>query len=392
METTSRNSSANSTKSFLPKWWKVRFPLKNLDQALLLSLVFFYGLGLVQVYSASYIFAIENYQDGLFFFRKQMLFTVFSIFCLLILAKLPWLWLKRLTPWMWVVAIALLVLSFVPSIGVKVNGARRWIDLQYLRIQPAEFLRILLPLFFAYWVSLELKLKRIWFWLLSFILIALPILALLKQPDFGNFVLCYLVLMSMLFVVGLKWKYLFANLAIGLTAFLALIWFVPYRKARLLSFLDPWSDPMGKGFQSIQSMLSFYSGGTTGVGLGQGQGKLFFLPEAHTDFTLAVLGEETGFIGIAFVLLLYAYLCFRAFQIALVSENKMAQIAALGLAINFALQVFVNIGVVMGMLPTKGITLPFLSYGGSSLLATSILFGVLLNIDRHQEYFQRRHV
>jgi cell division protein FtsW len=166
-------------------------------------------------------------------------------------------------------------------------------------------------------------------------------------------------------------------------AFYLLVMRVPYRRARVLAFMDPWADPEQKGFQVIQSMLSFHSGGVTGAGLGQGQGKLFFLPEAHTDFTLAVMGEEIGFIGVVLVLALYGYVVMRGFQIAIRCENPFRKALALGISMTFALSIFINCGVVMGLLPTKGLTLPFLSYGGSSLMTLCLMFGLLLNIEKN---------
>jgi cell division protein FtsW len=175
------------------------------------------------------------------------------------------------------------------------------------------------------------------------------------------------------------------GLATALPAFYVLVMSVPYRRARVLAFLDPWADPDQKGFQVIQSMLSFSSGGIFGAGLGQGQGKLFFLPEAHTDFTMAVLGEEIGFIGFISVMALYGFIVVRGFQIALKTENTFRRALALGITITFAFSVFINAGVVMGLLPTKGLTLPFLSYGGSSLVALSLVLGLLLNIEKSLE-------
>jgi cell division protein FtsW len=166
-------------------------------------------------------------------------------------------------------------------------------------------------------------------------------------------------------------------------AFYLLVMRVPYRRDRVLGFLDPWADPEQKGFQVIQSMLSFHSGGITGAGLGQGQGKLFFLPEAHTDFTLAVFGEEMGYVGFLCLLTLYGYVVLRGFQISLKCESIFRKALALGISMTFGLSVFINAGVVMGLLPTKGLTLPFLSYGGSSIVTLCFMFGLLLNLERH---------
>jgi cell division protein FtsW len=210
----------------------------------------------------------------------------------------------------------------------------------------------------------------------------LPLGILLKQPDFGSFMICVALGYLMLFAFGLKWRFIIASVLVSVPAILVLMLAAPYRVARLQAFLNPWSDPGERGFQVIQSLLSFYSGGFTGVGLGLGQGKLFFLPEAHTDFTLAVLGEEMGFIGFAFILMLYGFLIFRGFQIALQTEKLNERAVALGLSLILSFSVLINVAVTLGLLPTKGLTLPLLSYGGSSLLCTSLALGWLLSLDR----------
>ncbi len=355
----------------------------QLDQPLLLALFLALGIGLVQVYSASYIFAIENHNDGLFYFKKQLIYAAISILLFLVIYKIPWQWIERFGKWIWIPLTLLMLATLFSPIGVKVNGAARWLQLPFFRLQPSEILKIFVPIV---WASLFLKFKfkkeNWWKDALKLLYFIFPIVLLLKQPDFGTFVICGITILSVLFSYGMKWRYIFASSAAASLLFIGLIWAVPYRKARMMTFFDPWSDASGSGFQVIQSMMSFYSGGLTGVGLGQGQGKLFFLPEAHTDFTLAVLAEETGFIGLLFVICLYAYIIFKSMQISIQAKTEFQQCVAVGLVSCFSFQVFINMGVTMGILPTKGITLPFLSYGGSSLLGVAILFGLLLNIKR----------
>ncbi|HOY15562.1 MAG TPA: FtsW/RodA/SpoVE family cell cycle protein, partial [Saprospiraceae bacterium] len=188
---------------------------------------------------------------------------------------------------------------------------------------------------------------------------------------------------ALLFAFGLKWRYIIASFAVIIPSFYFLVMTIPYRRARVFAFLDPWSDPEQKGFQVIQSMMSFSSGGLTGSGLGQGQGKLFFLPEAHTDFTMAVLGEEIGFIGFVMVMALYGFIVLRGLQIAVKCQDNFHKALAIGVSITFGISVFINVGVVMGILPTKGLTLPFLSYGGSSLVTLCLMFGLLLNVEKN---------
>jgi cell division protein FtsW len=355
----------------------------RLDNSILLAVLFLVGLGLVQVYSSSYMFAIESYGDGLFFFRKQLIYAVVTLLALFGIGRLPWVWSQRLAWGIWFLALIGVLATFVPGIGIKAGGAQRWVHLPFgQRFEPTELLRVTYPFVLAY--LLTRPPRAFGFWELPFraIVITAPMILVLQQPDFGSFAICATVALTLIFVSGLKWRYVaVGSAALAFSAY-ALIINAPYRMARIHSFLDPWSDPAEKGFQVIQSMLGFYSGGLSGVGLGHGQGKLFFLPEAHTDFTLAVLGEEAGYIGYFLVILIYGFLMFRGFQIAMRSDSQRDRLTAAGITITLALSVFINAGVVTGMLPTKGLTLPFLSYGGSSLLATGIAYGLLLSLER----------
>lgn len=356
--------------------------LRYLSSSLFLAIIALLGIGLVQVYSSSFIFAIESYGDGLFFFKRQLLFACIAVFVMIGTVHIPFRYIEKYGWMMWVGATLALIATFIPGLGVRVGGAIRWIQLPFgLRFEPAELLKISFSVLFASLLCRrENFLGRMkWWWLLA--MIVLPLGVLLKQPDFGSFAIILVVGVGMLFAFGLQWKYIAGAFAVLIPAFYFLVMTVPYRRARVLAFLDPWSDPAAKGFQVIQSMLSFHSGGFTGAGLGQGQGKLFFLPEAHTDFTLAVLGEEMGFVGFAMILALYGFVVFRGIQIAVKTEDTFKRSLVLGLSVTFALSVFINAGVVMGLLPTKGLTLPFLSYGGSSLVALCFMFGLILNIE-----------
>lgn len=349
--------------------------------SLLLTLFALMGIGLVQVYSSSYVFAIETYSDGLFFFKKQLLFSAAGLLVVFAVTQIPMNWIRRWGWLLWVVSCFLVILTWVPQIGVKVGGAHRWLQLPFgFRFEPAEILKIGFVLLMANLISRshELNSKRILSWTLFVIL---PLVVVLKQPDFGTFALLTAVGFGMLFAFGLPWSVMIGVTATAVPMFYFLVMSVAYRKARVMAFLDPWSESQQKGFQAIQSMLSFHSGGLWGAGLGQGQGKLFFLPEAHTDFTLAVLGEEMGFIGIFIVLSLFGYVIYRGFQLALKTHDRFQRAACLGLSMVFGLTVVINAGMSMGLLPTKGMALPFLSYGGSSLISTCLLFGLLLKFE-----------
>jgi cell division protein FtsW len=368
--------------------------LARLDRGILLAVLALIGIGLVQVYSSSFIFAIESRGDGLFFFKKQLVFAVFALIALFVTALLPFRWLEKFGWLLWVGAATGVALTLVPGLGIRAGGAARWLNLPGgFVFEPSELLKISMPLLIANYVaryqtrdpreSDEGQWHKVE-WPLRALVFAGPLLLMLKQPDFGSFFICSVVFVGILFAFGLKWRYIMSAGAAALPAFYFLVMNVPYRRARIMGFLDPWSTMEREGFQAIQSMLTFQSGGLAGVGLGAGQGKLFFLPEAHTDFTLAVLGEEMGFLGFVGVIALYGYLVFRGLQLAARSEDTFPKVLALGLSLVFAFSVFINVGVVIGLLPTKGLTLPFLSYGGSSLIMNCFLFGLLLNVERRE--------
>lgn len=367
--------------------------LKYLSSSLFLAIITLMGIGLVQVYSSSFIFATESYGDGLYFFKKQFIFIFLAFAVMLATIHIPFKYIARYGWLIWVVAGLGVAATYIPSLGVRVGGAARWIQLPMgFRFEPGELLKIAFSIFFAsLLVRNQNSMSKIKIhWLLLFFVV--PLLLLLKQPDFGSFAIIIMVGISLLFAFGLPWKYVVSGACLMIPAFYFLVMSVPYRRARVLGFLDPWSDPAHKGFQVIQSMLSFHSGGLTGVGLGRGQGKLFFLPEAHTDFTMAVFGEEMGFLGFLAILALYGFVVFRGIQIAVKAEDKFKKALCLGMSLTFAMSVFINSGVVMGLLPTKGLTLPFLSYGGSSLIVLSFMFGLIINVENslEEDPFQKR--
>jgi cell division protein FtsW len=298
-------------------------------------------------------------------------------------ASVPFRWIEKFGWLLWPVAAVGIVGTMIPSFGVRAGGAARWLLIPGLGVfEPSELLKISLSLLLATYFSRRTEQLGKYEGPARALLLILPLFLVLRQPDFGTFFICSAVFIGVLFAFGLKWRYVIGAVSVAIPSFYFLVMKVPYRRARILAFLDPWADPEQKGFQVIQSMLSIQSGGLTGAGLGQGQGKLFFLPEAHTDFTLAVLGEEMGFLGILVVLALYGYLVFRGLQITTRTERPFAKVLALGLSLTFGLSVFINAGVVMGLLPTKGLTLPFLSSGGSSLVMSCFLFGLLLSVER----------
>lgn len=359
---------------------------KPLSSNLFLALLALLGMGIVQVYTSSYIFAFETYGDGLFFFKKQLLFGFASLIVFFIAFSIPLAWIQKFSWLLWIVGFLGVGLTLIPGVGVKVGGAYRWLQLPLgFRFEPGELLKIA---FIFYFSSLLYFRKTLFNKIPMIFLVAvllIPLFLLLRQPDFGSFAIICLTAISLLFAFGLSWKYILGGFVAIIPLFYFLVMQVDYRRARVMTFLNPWADPEHKGFQVIQSMLSFHSGGLTGVGLGQGQGKLFFLPEAHTDFTLAVMGEELGFLGFFFILCIYGFILYRTLQIAILIRSDFFKSIVVGSALVFGINVFINCGVVLGLLPTKGLTLPFLSYGGSSLLVYMFLFGIVVNIEKNME-------
>jgi len=355
----------------------------RMDRGILLAALFLVGLGVVQVYSSSYIFATETHGDGLFFFRKQMIFALLGLTVMLGVGMMPWKWASKLGLALWGLAVLGIALTFVPGVGLKIGGAHRWLSLPGgMRFEPAELLRVTYPFVLAPLIA-EFSRGRVDLkWWGRFFITLLPLGILYLQPDFGSVVILGSLTFFLFMAFGLRWRLIVGGMvtAIPLVAFMILS--SPYRRARVEAFLNPWADPAQTGFQVIQSLLSFYSGGLTGVGLGQGQGKLFFLPEAHTDFTLAVLGEEMGFLGVALLLMVYGFVVFRGFQITLQLKKYQERALALSFSLLIVFAVFINAGMSLGLLPTKGLTLPLLSYGGSSLVCTGLCIGWLLNLGR----------
>lgn len=343
------------------------------------------GLGLIMVYSASFVLASEKYGDGLFYLRRQFIFVLLALALLFFSSRIDYLYYRKFFPLLFLGTVALLGLVFVPGIGHRVGGAWRWINTPFgFRIEPSELAKLMSAIIFAYLLTINKKANQslIRFLFYSIVYCGLPIFLMLKQPDFGSCVIFFLVGFALLFSFGLRWSYIIATLITLIPIFYLLVMRVDYRRNRMLAFLNPWSDPTHSGFQVIQSLLGVHAGGIWGTGIGKGQAKLFFLPEAHTDFILAVLAEETGFVGIALVLSMFAWIVFRGLQIGMRCQEPFGKRLAIGLSCLLGFEGLINAGVVTGLLPTKGLTMPLLSYGGSSLLVTALACGIIINIHR----------
>lgn len=362
-----------------------RSPTDRVMLALVSGMVLF---GLIMVFSASFIYAQEKTGDGFALIRKQLIFATFGFVTLITVSHIDY---RQWARWAYPVlgiAIVLLVLVFFPGIGMKAGGAKRWLNLGGIHFQPGEFAKFAVIFFVAR--QLDRKYERIdtvTAGILSNILVPLPaFLLLLLQPDFGSTVIIASVIFALMFLAGVPKRYLVAAFVSAATIGAWLALGTSYRRARLSAFLDPWKDPGGTGFQILQSLIGLHNGRIWGVGLGNSKEKLFYLPEAHNDFIFAVIGEELGFVGIAVVSFAYLYFIYRGFKIAWhcqkIGRDRFGMLLAAGITLVLGLQSFVNIAVVMGLLPTKGLTLPFISYGGSALLIDLFAIGVLLSVAR----------
>jgi len=341
-------------------------------------------LGLVMVTSASVTLAARD-GDPFFFLERQLLFTLLGAGCAAIALRIPTDVWQRLSLVLLAVSFALLVLVLIPGIGHAVNGSRRWLRLAGLNFQASEAARVLLLLYLcSYLVRREEEVRTtILGFLKPLAVLGAAALLLLVEPDFGSGVVLLTTGIGVLFLAGVRLRHFLAVCASAFAAFAVLAVSSPYRLRRMLTFLDPWADPFNSGFQLTQSLIAIGRGEWFGVGLGASIQKLFYLPEAHTDFVFAVLAEELGFIGIALVVALVVALAYRALMIARAAADaglKFQSYLAAAFGIWFGLQACINMGVNMGLLPTKGLTLPLLSYGRSSLVVTLGWIGILLRV------------
>jgi len=348
--------------------------------------------GVVMVYSASAVYAGARLGDANWFFRRQAIGALIGVAALVVVLKLGPRRLEALALPLLFISLALLLLLHLPGIGHSAGGARRWIRIGAVTFQPSELAKIALVLWLAR--SLARKQERIRLFSVGFLphvfMLAVFGVLFMLEPDFGTAVLLAAVTFALLFVAGAPLSYLLAVVAAAAPVAAVLVWKSPYRIQRVLTFLDPWKDPRGHGYQTVESLLGFGAGGAFGVGLGESHQKLFFLPAAHTDFILSIVGEELGFAGVASVLLLFALLVWRGIKAAHAAPDAFGCWLALGLTLLLAVEALVNAGMALALLPTKGMALPFVSYGMSSVIASCIAAGMILSVSGGAGGFLRR--
>ncbi len=352
------------------------------DIQLLFPVLFLVGIGIVMVYSASSTLAIKKFGNGYFFLKKQALFAFAGVIVLVISRHFPYKYYRMLAYPLLGLSLTLLAIIQFTDLGLSAGGSIRWMKLGSFSFQPSELARIALVIYLAY--SMEKKGEQIKNFSVGFVphvlVLGVFVVLIFIQPDFGSVAILGALTWIMLFIGGVRFSQLFASLLIIIPVGYLFLINAEYRVKRILGFLNPWEFPADEGYQIVHSLMAFGTGGLWGAGIGKGYQKLFYLPEPHTDFIFSVIGEELGLLGVLIIIALYAWIVMRGIAIARKAPDLFGSYLAVGLTIALALQIVVNMGVTLGLLPTKGLTLPLLSYGGTSLLLNMASIGILMNI------------
>jgi cell division protein FtsW len=356
------------------------------DKWILLAVVALLALGMTMVLSTSYLYSQERYADGTYFFRKQMIAMGAGTLLLIVFSLLPPSLYRRFAYPLLAGTFIILLLVLIPGIGAARGGAKRWIMLAGFAFQPSELAKLAMIVYLAHSMAKKETMIRTFCVgvLPHFIVTGAFAVLLLLEPDFGSVLILTMLLYFMLFIGGVRMHHLLATGLLALPMLIYVMTKAEYRLRRLMSFLDPWSDAAGSGFHVIQSLIAFGSGQLTGRGLGESRQKLFYLPEAHTDFVYSVIGEELGLLGALLVLALFGVIILRGFRLSARIEEPFDQYLAFGITVLLGLQALIHMGVVMGLMPTKGLVLPFISYGGSAMVLNLMEAGILLGLSRRR--------
>ena len=359
--------------------------MKKYSRLLIISIIIITLFGALMIYSASSVWAEYKFNDQYKYLKSQLIFLVLGYLIMILISKFPYQNYKKLSNIIFLVTTSLLVLVLIPGIGTVRNGSRSWFGLGGFGMQPSEFTKLSLIIFTAkYLENNERDLKSIKKGVLPILGVLLLVFALIMlEPDFGTGVVIVMTIVVLLFVSGVNLNFFVKIGILGLIGVVVLIIIAPYRTQRIISFLNPWSDPLGSGFQIIQSLYAIGPGGLLGLGLGNSIQKHFYLPEPQTDFIFSIISEEFGFLGILIVAVLFLTIITTGFKIATKCEDKFGKYLAFGITFSLAFQAMLNLMVVVGLIPVTGVTLPFLSYGGSSLLISLTSIGILLNINKY---------
>ena len=355
---------------------------RNLRKNFFILTLAFVCVGIVMVYSSSVMYAHKYFHDSAYFLKRHLLYLLIGIIGGGLAMGFDYKRLQKLSKPIIIASFVLLVLVLIPHIGSEAGGARRWFRFAGFGFQPSEFAKLCIILYTADFIARKSKLKSnfVLQFMPLFIVLGMTMLLIIVQPDLGTCILLAAVFCIMLFYGGLPLFYIFSMIGLSIPVLYFAIFSVPYRRMRIISFLNPWADPQGSGFQLIQSQIALGSGGIFGVGLGQSRQKMFYLPAAHTDFIFSIIGEETGLVGNILFIILFILFILLARKIILSCRDYFGRLFALGLISMLALKAVINIAVCSGVMPTKGLPLPFISYGGTSLVVDLIAVGLILNI------------
>lgn len=353
--------------------------MKKVDYTLMFSVIIITIFGLVMITSSSYVWAEYKFNNPYKYLINQGIFFILSLISMYVLSKIDYKILYKYSKVFILIVIIMLILVIIPGIGTVRNGSRSWFGIGGFGIQPSEFAKLAIIIFASKYLS-ENKNSRLPILFLGLFLFGLIML----QPDFGTGMVLIMIVVALLFISGMKISFFIRIGLLGVIGITILILIAPYRLKRILSFLNPWSDPLGSGFQIIQSLYAIGPGGLFGLGLGNSVQKHFYLPEPQTDFIFAIISEEFGFLGIVIVSILFLTIIISSINIALKTKDLFSKYLVFGIIFWISFQTILNLMVVVGLIPVTGVTLPFLSYGGSSLLILYTSIGIILNVSRYQ--------
>ena len=361
--------------------------MKKYDKILLISVILISLFGLIMIYSSSYVWAEYKFNDPFKYIKSQSIFLILGYIIMILISKFPYQKYKRFSNIIFGICFIMLILVLIPGIGTIRNGSRSWFGIGGFGIQPSEFTKLGLIIFTSKYLSNnERELKDIKKGVLPILIVLILIFGLIMlEPDFGTGVVIVMTIIVLLFISGVKMNFFIKMGVIGLIGIVALIIVAPYRLKRIISFINPWADPLGSGFQIIQSLYAIGPSGLLGAGLGNSIQKHFYLPEPQTDFIFSIISEELGFMGVLIITTLFLTIIYRGIKISIKQEDNFAKYLSFGLIFSLAFQTILNLMVVVGLIPVTGVTLPFLSYGGSSLLVSMANIGILLNISKYNK-------
>lgn len=364
--------------------------MKGTTNSIFLIIAILVSIGVVMIYSTSAIYAYEKMGDSLYFLKRHLIYLIIGLCMMLVMMGIDINTLKKMSKPVMVLSVAVLVLVLIPHIGSQAAGARRWFKFGFINFQPSEFTKVAMILYIADLISRKGDAVKnfLYGYLPPVMVLGLVVGLILLEPDLGTAIAISVIVFIMLFVSGARLHHIFLSFLASLPALYLLMFSVPYRRKRITAFLNPWADKRGTGFQIIQSFIALGSGGLFGVGLGQSRQKLFYLPASHTDFIFSIIGEELGFVGAASVVILFMLFVWQGMRVVFKAEYTFERLLSLGVVSLIALEAIINIGVSAGVLPTKGLPLPFISYGGSGLIFHFMAIGMLLNVAKTCEVYR----